>query len=89
MKELFEVEVSSQVLKNGTWGSIDCEWDWEYDHYYFSIDEEEKAMEFFKSVELSLDSPMVRIYHFWENKYGQTEDEELLGERWVGEESWV
>lgn len=89
MKELFEVEVSSQVLKNGTWGSIDCEWDWEHDYYYFSIDEEEKAMEFFKSVELSLDSPTVRIYHIWENKYGQTEDEELLDERWVGEENWV
>lgn len=89
MKELFEVEVESQVLRSGTWDSPDCEWDWEGDYYYFSVEEEDKAREFFETVELSEDSPMVRIYRVWEDKYGHEIDKEWINERWVGEESWV
>lgn len=57
---MYEIRWYSQVLLNGTWGSDDCEWDWEETTKAFR--KYEDAMRLFKKQTPTADTPIIRLY---------------------------
>ena len=74
----YEIVYYSQVLKNGTWGSPDCDWDWKYRQViYPTLLEAKKVL---ARVTLTNNTPIVRLYEVLTDKYGEL-DRKLLDER--------
>lgn len=79
-KKEYIVEQAHQVLTNGSWGSVDCEWELEYENKYFKTERE--AMQYFNSISPNADTPRIRCYHVTYDKYGNIDEEEILAENW-------
>lgn len=75
----YEVITYSQVLKHGTWGSDDCDWDWEEESEVFCG--YDYAKNHLEHIPLSNDTPMARLYRFELDRYHCRCNEELLIER--------
>lgn len=76
---LYEVEKNKQVLKEGSWDSIDCVWEWESESVYFEKYEDAKKK--FNRTRVTDNQPIIRLYRTTYNQYGQVDERELLDEK--------
>ena len=60
----FLVEIDTQVLVSGDWGSDDCEWEWDSKyHYFISRDDAEKFFNKSKKVFKDRSADRVAMYY--------------------------
>lgn len=67
-----------QLLRSGTWGSPDCDWDWEVTHEtYRTLEGAQNAM---KHLRACANVPIHRLYEVQTDRWGCVLEEALLDE---------
>lgn len=66
---VYDIDCNSQVLKNGTWGSPDCDWDWETKTFRYYT--RKRADIAFGSFKPDNDTPIITMYEVAMNRRGE------------------
>lgn len=59
----YAVEIASQVLRHGSWGAADCEWDWNSEYHYFTTYNDADRYFDKQKPKYGDDYPVIRILH--------------------------
>lgn len=77
LKIRYGICYSDQKLYSGTWGALDCVWDWE--DRWVMYPSREKAEAAFKKLRVTDNTPIIRLYEVRYDEYG-VDDRIILDE---------